>query len=55
VVVSLAENGTSERGVVTEIARRILDAGLMIDRVTPVATSLEERFLKITQRLGRRL
>jgi ABC-2 type transport system ATP-binding protein len=51
VVVSLASNGTAQREVVTEIVRRMLEAGLAIDRVTPVAASLEERFLNITQRL----
>jgi ABC-2 type transport system ATP-binding protein len=51
VVVSLAPNGTTERQLVTEIVRRILDAGLAIDRVTPVEASLEERFLNITHGL----
>jgi ABC-2 type transport system ATP-binding protein len=51
VIVSLAPNGTREREVVTEIVRRMLNAGLAIDRVTPVEASLEERFLNITQRL----
>lgn len=51
VVVSLAANGTTERQLVTEVVRRLLDAGLTIDRVTPVETSLEERFLNITHRL----
>jgi ABC-2 type transport system ATP-binding protein len=51
VIVSLAQNGTTERELVTEIVRRMLNAGLAIDRVTPVEASLEERFLNITQRL----
>jgi ABC-2 type transport system ATP-binding protein len=51
VVVSLASNGTTDRELVTEIARRMLDGGLAIDRVTPVEASLEERFLNVTQRL----
>jgi ABC-2 type transport system ATP-binding protein len=51
VLVSLAPNGTTERELVTAIVRHMLDAGLAIDRVTPVAASLEERFLNITQRL----
>jgi ABC-2 type transport system ATP-binding protein len=51
VVVSLAPNGTTDRELVTKIVRRILDAGLAIDRVTPVGTSLEERFLNMTHRL----
>jgi ABC-2 type transport system ATP-binding protein len=51
VVVSLAANGTADRELVTEIVRRMLDARLAIDRVTPIESSLEERFLNITQRL----
>ena len=51
VVVSLASNGTTDREQVTEIVRRMLDAGLAIDRVAPVESSLEERFLNITSRL----
>jgi ABC-2 type transport system ATP-binding protein len=51
VVVSLASNGTTDRELVTEIVREMLDGGLAIDRVTPVETSLEERFLNITHRL----
>jgi ABC-2 type transport system ATP-binding protein len=51
VVVALGSNGTTDRDLVTEIVRRVLDAGLAIDRVTPVAASLEERFLNITKRL----
>ena len=51
VEVSLGLNGTTDRELVTEIVRRMLDAGLAIDRVTPVEASLEERFLNITQRL----
>ena len=51
VTVSPAANGTTDRELVTGIVRRLLDAGLAIDRVTPVEASLEERFLNITQRL----
>ncbi len=51
VTVSLASHAATERELVTQIVRRMLDAGLAIDRVTPVAPSLEERFLNITQRL----
>jgi ABC-2 type transport system ATP-binding protein len=51
VVVSLASNGTTDREQVTVIVRRMLDAGLAIDRVAPVESSLEERFLNITSRL----
>jgi ABC-2 type transport system ATP-binding protein len=49
--VSLSSNHASDRELVTEIVRRMLDAGLAIDRVVPVEASLEERFLNITQRL----
>jgi ABC-2 type transport system ATP-binding protein len=51
VVVSLASNGTTDREQVTEIVRQMLAAGLAIDRVAPVESSLEERFLNITSRL----
>jgi ABC-2 type transport system ATP-binding protein len=51
VAVSLTSSGTTDRALVTEIVRRMLDAGLAIDRVAPVEASLEERFLNITQRL----
>jgi ABC-2 type transport system ATP-binding protein len=51
VVVSLASEGTTDRQLVTNVVRRMLDAGLAIDRVAPVEASLEERFLNITQRL----
>jgi ABC-2 type transport system ATP-binding protein len=51
IVVSLAPNGAQQRELVTEIVRRMLEAGLAIDRVTPVAASLEERFLNITEGL----
>jgi hypothetical protein len=49
--VSPASNGTTDRELVTEIVRRMLEAGLAIDRVTPVEASLEERFLNITHGL----
>jgi ABC-2 type transport system ATP-binding protein len=52
VEVSLASNGTTDRKFVTEIVRRIVDAGLTIDRVAPVGTTLEERFLNVTHGLG---
>jgi ABC-2 type transport system ATP-binding protein len=51
VELSLVPNGSRERELVTEIVRRMLGAGLAIDRVAPVEASLEERFLNITQRL----
>jgi ABC-2 type transport system ATP-binding protein len=51
VVVSPARHTTAERQLVTAIVRRVLDAGLAIDRVMPLEASLEERFLNVTQRL----
>jgi ABC-2 type transport system ATP-binding protein len=51
VEVALASNGMTDRELVSEIVRRMVQAGLAIDRVAPVSTSLEERFLNITQRL----
>jgi ABC-2 type transport system ATP-binding protein len=48
---SLAANGATDRELLTEIVRRMLDAGLAIDRVTPVEASLEERFLNVTHGL----
>jgi ABC-2 type transport system ATP-binding protein len=48
VQLSLAANGTTERQLVTEIVRSMLDAGLAIDRVAPVEPTLEERFLNVT-------
>lgn len=47
----VAPNVVRDRELVTEIVRRMLDAGLAIDRVTPVEASLEERFLNITHGL----
>jgi ABC-2 type transport system ATP-binding protein len=51
VVLSMSSSDFPNRELVTAIVRRMLDAGLAIERVTPVASSLEERFLNITQRL----
>jgi ABC-2 type transport system ATP-binding protein len=51
VEVALGANGATDRELVTEIVRRLLEAGLAIDRVTPIEASLEERFLSITHRL----
>jgi ABC-2 type transport system ATP-binding protein len=48
--VSLAPNGGADREVVTAIVRELLDAGLSIDRVTPLEATLEERFLNLTSR-----
>jgi ABC-2 type transport system ATP-binding protein len=48
--VSLAPNGGADRELVTAIVRELLDAGLAIDRVTPLEATLEERFLNLTSR-----
>ena len=37
--------------LVTALLRRLLDAGLTVERVAPVAASLEDRFLAMTTRL----
>jgi ABC-2 type transport system ATP-binding protein len=47
----LEPNGTGERELVTAIVRRLLDHGVAIDRVTPVATTLEEKFFNLTSTL----
>jgi ABC-2 type transport system ATP-binding protein len=49
--VSVAANGTGDRELVTAIVRRLLDAGVAIDRVTPIEATLEERFLTLTSKL----
>src|SRR5262249_3642599 len=49
--VSVAPNGTTDRELVTAIVRRLLEAGVAIDRVSPDAATLEERFLTVTSRL----
>ena len=37
--------------MVTALLRRLLDSGIAIERVAPVASSLEDRFLDMTTRL----
>jgi ABC-2 type transport system ATP-binding protein len=49
--VSIAPNGVTERELVTALVRRLLDAGIAIDRVAPVEATLEERFLNLTSRI----
>jgi ABC-2 type transport system ATP-binding protein len=49
--VAVAPNGTTDRELVTAIVRRLLEAGVAIDRVSPDAATLEERFLTVTSRL----
>jgi ABC-2 type transport system ATP-binding protein len=49
--VTAAPDGPSDRELVATIVRRLLDEGLAIDRVAPVARSLEERFFTLTTRV----
>jgi hypothetical protein len=51
VELALASNGSVDRELVTATLRRMLDAGLAVDRVVRVEASLEARFLTITHRL----
>ena len=37
--------------MVTALLRRLLDADIAVERVAPVAASLEDRFLDMTTRL----
>jgi len=37
--------------MVTALLRRLLDGGIEIERVAPVTSSLEDRFLDMTTRL----
>jgi ABC-2 type transport system ATP-binding protein len=49
--VTLSPEAPVDREIVTELLRRLLDHGVAVERVTPVATSLEERFLTMTTRV----
>ena len=40
------------RGVIAEINRVLVDAGICVYRLQPVQTSLESWFLQVTSRLG---
>jgi ABC-2 type transport system ATP-binding protein len=53
--VTLSPEAPVDREIVTELLRRLLDSGIAVDRVAPVSTSLEERFLTMTTRLEDRL
>ena len=53
--VTLSPEAPVDREIVTQLLRRLLDGGIAVDRVAPVATSLEERFLTMTTRLENRL
>jgi ABC-2 type transport system ATP-binding protein len=49
--VTLSPEAPVDREIVTELLRRLLDHGVAVERVTPVAASLEDRFLSMTTRL----
>ena len=46
--VTLSPEAPVDREIVTELLRRLLDHGVAVERVAPVAASLEERFLSMT-------
>jgi ABC-2 type transport system ATP-binding protein len=49
--VTLSPEAPVDREIVTELLRRLLDHGIAVERVAPVAASLEDRFLTMTTRL----
>jgi ABC-2 type transport system ATP-binding protein len=49
--VTLSPEAPVDREIVTVLLRRLLDHGVAVERVAPVATTLEERFLTMTTRL----
>jgi ABC-2 type transport system ATP-binding protein len=49
--VTLSREAPVDREIVTALLRRLLDHGVAVERVAPVATSLEDRFLTMTTRL----
>jgi ABC-2 type transport system ATP-binding protein len=49
--VTLNPEAPVDREIVTEMLRRLLDHGVAVERVGPVAASLEDRFLTMTTRL----
>jgi ABC-2 type transport system ATP-binding protein len=53
--VTLAPEAPVDREIVTALLRRLLDHGVAVERVAPVAVSLEDRFLTMTTRLEDRL
>jgi ABC-2 type transport system ATP-binding protein len=48
---TLAADAPGDLEIVTELLRRLLAAGVSVQRVMPVARSLEDRFLSMTTRL----
>jgi ABC-2 type transport system ATP-binding protein len=49
--VTLNPEAPVDREIVTALLRRLLDHGVAVERVAPVAASLEDRFLTMTTRL----
>jgi ABC-2 type transport system ATP-binding protein len=49
--VTLCPEAPVDREIVTALLRRLLDHGVEVERVAPVAVSLEDRFLTMTTRL----
>ena len=49
--VTLSPEAPVDREIVTALLRRLLDHGVAVERVAPVAASLEDRFLTMTTRL----
>jgi ABC-2 type transport system ATP-binding protein len=49
--VTLSPEAPVDREIVTALLRRLLDHGVAVERIAPVATTLEERFLTMTTRL----
>jgi ABC-2 type transport system ATP-binding protein len=52
--VTLDQEAPVDREIVTALLRRLLEHGVEVERIAPAATSLEERFLTMTTRLGDR-
>ena len=48
---TLAPGAPGNLEIVTELLRRLLAEGIAVERVTPVARTLEDRFLSMTTRL----
>ena len=49
--VTLSPEAPVDREIVTALLRQLLEHGVAVERVAPVSTSLEERFLTMTTRL----
>jgi ABC-2 type transport system ATP-binding protein len=53
--VTLGPDAPVDREIVTALLRRLLDHGVAVEKVAPVAVSLEDRFLTMTTRLEDRI